>query len=256
MKKFLYSFFWPFLALPIVRRILKKKKYYIFTNYPFNADGLSTKHNFDFLKDKRFKNSYNKSIKEIRTYWRAHVIAWAGENAKKLGGDFVECGVHTGGTAMMVYDYTRINKSKIKFYLVDTFTGLVKNLISKEELKEWNKNKKNPVDHYVEDVEKITRQKFKNYKNVKIIKGEIPKVLKKIKTKKISYLHIDLNCAFPEIKALEFFWGKIQKGGIIISDDYGWENHIVQKKAWDKFAKSKGTSVLSLPTGQGIIVKN
>ena len=102
--------------------------------------------------------------------------------------------MHTGGTAMMVYDYTRINKSKIKFYLVDTFTGLVKNLISKEELKEWNKSKKNPVDHYVEDVEKITRQKFKNYKNVKIIKGEIPKVLKKIKTKKISYLHIYLLC--------------------------------------------------------------
>jgi len=38
-------------------------------------------------------------------------------------------------------------------------------------------------------------------------------------------------------------------------DDYGFNLHIEQKIAFDKFALDKGVQILQLPTGQGVIFK-
>ena len=254
LKKFVFKVF--YFLHNFLRKILGKKKFYVYTNYPFNRDGLATKFNFEFIKKKDFFNAYNKSMAP-RMEWRAHVLGWAAKHAVNLGsGDFVECGTHTGGTASFVFFYSKLYKTNKKFYLIDTFTGLVENLISNEEKKEWKKDKVDPRKVFNTDVESIVRDKFKKYKNVKIIKGEIPAILQKLKIKKISYLHIDLNNAFPEVAALNFFWNKIAKGGVIVADDYGWPSHTVQKREWDKFIQKKKNKILSLPTGQGLVIKN
>lgn len=64
-----------------------------------------------------------------------------------------------------------------------------------------------------------------------------------------------MNCAEPEIAAIEFFWPKLETGAIVVLDDYGLNGHINQKIAMDEFARSKGIKILTLPTGQGLIVK-
>ncbi|MFM6908271.1 MAG: hypothetical protein ACKPKT_24985, partial [Dolichospermum sp.] len=63
------------------------------------------------------------------------------------------------------------------------------------------------------------------------------------------------NCTLPEIAALNFFWDKLVSGAIVVLDDYGFAPHIEQKKAHDMFATQHNVIVLSLPTGQGIIIK-
>ena len=72
---------------------------------------------------------------------------------------------------------------------------------------------------------------------------------------KIAYLSIDMNCMEPEIAAAEFFWDRMVRGGLMILDDYGWARHVAQKQAFDSFAAARGTTVLSLPTGQGLLLK-
>lgn len=75
----------------------------------------------------------------------------------------------------------------------------------------------------------------------------------------IAYLSIDMNCAYPEVKAMEFFWDKLVPGGTVIFDDYGFSANqsgfIEQKKALDSFADSRSVSILTLPTGQGVMIK-
>jgi hypothetical protein len=44
-------------------------------------------------------------------------------------------------------------------------------------------------------------------------------------------------------------------GGIIVLDDYGWRKQINEKIAFDRFSELRNVKVLSLPTGQGIIIK-
>jgi hypothetical protein len=41
----------------------------------------------------------------------------------------------------------------------------------------------------------------------------------------------------------------------MLLDDYGWESHIQQKIAFDEFALRHGIQILSLPTGQAILMK-
>jgi hypothetical protein len=43
---------------------------------------------------------------------------------------------------------------------------------------------------------------------------------------------------------------------VVVLDDYGFEGHEVQKREQDKFAASKNIQILSLPTGQGLIIKS
>ena len=76
-----------------------------------------------------------------------------------------------------------------------------------------------------------------------------------IDSKKIAYLSIDLNNVIPEIAAAEYFWNRMMPGGMILLDDYGFKGFEEQHIAFDDFAKEKGTQVLSLPTGQGLIIR-
>ena len=83
----------------------------------------------------------------------------------------------------------------------------------------------------------------------------MPETLPLVTSEKISYLSIDMNCVGPEIAAAEYFWDKLVSGAAMVIDDYGWSEHFAQKTAFDEFAKAKAVSILSLPTGQGVLLK-
>ena len=64
-----------------------------------------------------------------------------------------------------------------------------------------------------------------------------------------------MNCALPEIEAFKYIWPNLVQGGIVVLDDYGWRGHEVQYEAFNKLSKELGFLILSLPTGQGLIIK-
>lgn len=63
------------------------------------------------------------------------------------------------------------------------------------------------------------------------------------------------NGAEIEIAAAAFFWDKLASCAVVILDDNGWEGDIVQKRAFDQFARDRGIQVLPLPTGPGLLFK-
>ena len=101
----------------------------------------------------------------------------------------------------------------------------------------------------------IAKDNFKAFKNTTLVQGSIPESLADVQVKSIAYLSIDMNCYAPELAAANHFWESISKGGIILLDDYAYYGFEEQKKAFDDFAARKNRLVLSLPTGQGIIIK-
>lgn len=219
----------------------------------YKSDGLATIHNCDFLREELFTKSYNKGKKtgswgEANIQWRAYVVCWCAFKAKSLEGDFVECGVNKGGYAKTVITYIDFNSLGKRFYLLDTFNGLVEKYITGNEKKLGIKP--GGYQECYEFVKKI----FKN-DIVEIIKGPVPETLPEVKAQQVAYLSLDMNCVEPEIAAANFFWNKIVSGGVIILDDYGWQRHNEQKLKFDLFAHQKSVRVLSLPTGQGIIIK-
>jgi hypothetical protein len=220
----------------------------------YNQDGLVTTHNADFMRDKRFANAYEAGRQTGSwtfgdLHWRAYIVCWAADRAAHLDGDFVECGVNRGGYALTVIHYVNFGTLPKKFYLLDTYEGLVERYISPEE-----KARGVRVGEYEPCYDSVVRT-FGPYPNIEIVRGAVPDTLPLVKTDRISLLSIDMNTRDPEIAAAEYFWDKLVDDAVIVLDDYGWRKHYEQKVAFDEFARKRGTQVLALPTGQGLIFK-
>ncbi len=220
----------------------------------YNRDGLATQHNCDFINDPRFAEKLikpaNKRVRgKAATSSGARLYA-AGrrDKGKSLPGDFVECGVNKGGLARTVVQYVNFPSLPKKFYLLDTFHGLSEKYISPEERAHGIR----PGGY--EECYEAVKKTFSGF-NVEIIRGTVPDTLSAVKAERVAYLSIDMNCMEPEIAAAEFFWDKLSSGAVIVLDDYGWNPHISQKRAFDVFAAARGVQVLALPTGQGMIIK-
>ena len=134
-----------------------------------------------------------------------------------------------------------------RYYLFDTFTGLDPEFSIEQELKQYR--------FAYPDSYEFVKKSFQEFNNVIIVKGPVPTTLSQVTIDKVAYLSIDMNVVVPEIRALEFFWLKLVPGAIVILDDYAQMCHENQKRAMDQFATSVGIKILSLPTGQGIIIK-
>lgn len=208
--------------------------------------------NCDFMKDPAFIKGWNARMEICPTWkegkWLLHVTQWAVEHAKKLDGDFVECGVFKGSQAMFNIVYLDFNKLKDKkYYLFDTYEGFDPKWSSKEELEVYK-------DFYPDSYQ-FVKDAFKPYPNVVIVKGPVPDTLSKVDIEEVAYLSIDMGAVLPEVEALKFFWPKMVGGWIIVLDNYGLPGHEKLRKCHDEFASSVGVKILSLQTGQGIMIK-
>jgi hypothetical protein len=164
-------------------------------------------------------------------------------------GDFVECGVNRGGLSRAVIHYADFEKLNKRFWLLDTYEGLVDSLISQDE------RKQGIVSGGYEPCYEQVVETFSRFRGVEIVRGVVPDTLPLVSAAAICYLSIDMNNAAPEIAAAEHFWDRLVPGGIVILDDYGWRKQVNLKIAFDKFAESRGIKILSLPTGQGLLIK-
>ncbi len=72
----------------------------------------------------------------------------------------------------------------------------------------------------------------------------------------IAYLSVDLNVAKYEQQCIERVWDRLVPGAHIVLDDYAFVGHEDQYDMWNEFTSLKNHMVLTLPTGQGLIIKN
>ncbi len=225
-------------------------------------DGIYSVHSDAFRQAPRFQAAYARGVQasagvDPRFEWRVHIALWAAANSARLNGDFVECGVNAGfiSSAVMQYlDWDRLAKC---FYLVDTFAGPVPEQYSPAELACGRAEiaaSSIAAGAYVTDVERV-RRNFSSWRNVRIVQGAVPGVLSEVDASAVAFLHLDMNCAYPERAALEFFWDRMPAGGMVLFDDYCYAGCEQQGREIRTAAERFGVEVLSLPTGQGLIVR-
>jgi SAM-dependent methyltransferase len=227
----------------------------------YDQDGLRSIHNHEFMDDPAFRKAYERGVRaaadDYRWQWRVHVGLWAAASAARLEGDFVECGVNRGFLSSAIMDYLNWDSLGKHFYLLDTFRGLDERFVSSADKASGavEKNKKSLASgFYVQGIEEV-RANFSQWRNVSLIEGSIPETLPQVRAEKIAYLHLDMNCSAPEIAAIQFFWKRLVPGAFVLLDDYAYYGYLSQKIAMDQFAQEKGIKILSLPTGQGLLVK-
>lgn len=177
---------------------------------------------------------WNKEIK-----YRAHIVTWASSQVKELDGDFVELGVFYGHLSKVIINFDPDLLNNRTFYLVDP----------------WGSSN---IDfsnaHYKQDIYEIVKSRFEPYPNVQLIRNIVPDALKEIPSQKIAFLMIDMNGFEAELAALNFFYSKIVRGGIIYFDDYGgrWPK---LREVVDKFFENKPEELLTFASPNAIVIK-
>lgn len=227
----------------------------------YDQDILRTQHNHEFMNDPDFQAAYARGVQatgmDYQWHWRVHVGLWAAQLAMKLRGDFIECGVAKGFLSSAIMQFLDWSKTGRTFYLLDTFCGTDLRYVTPTELAEGAIEKSRHLTEiglYPTSPESVIKN-FAKWDNVEIIVGSIPETLSRVATKRIAFLHIDMNCTAPEVAALSYFWDDLAPGAPILLDDYAFFGYRQQKLGMDRFAATKNVTVLSLPTGQGLIIK-
>ncbi len=212
----------------------------------FVGDNLITvERHVGFATDPEFMNAFRAEAHTVPNFaviWRLHTLCWAARHAANLEGDFVECGVYEGLSTAVVARYLNFATLDKRFWLYDLFDH-----------GEESSGVLMPA-HGPGLYGRVVRR-FKDFPNVRIMKGLVPRVFEQGAPEQIAWAHIDLNDATAETGALEALFDRITPGGMVIYDDYGWKTYPDQKKAADAFALRRGYSILELPTGQGLLVK-
>ena len=227
----------------------------------YHFDGLQTVHNHEFLEDDVFKAAYARGVQaagvDYGWYWRVHVGLWAARHAATLPGDFVECGVNRGFMSSSIMEMLDWNKTGRTFYLMDTFSGLDPRFVTDEERSDGilERTQRERDSGFLVAGAELARQNFAEWDNVRIIEGAIPETLHLAEAERIAFLHIDMNCSPPEIAAIAHFWDRLAFGAPVLLDDYAYHGYRTQKVAMDAFARDKDVAILSLPTGQGLLLK-
>ncbi len=213
------------------------------------------------MEDDRFVAAYQRGVsaagQDYLWHWRVHIGLWAAECGARLSGDFVECGVNRGFMSSSIMQRLDWNRRDRQFYLLDTFSGVDQRYLSDDDIREGVMAKNADLiqaGFYATRAEEV-RRNFSEWRNVTIIEGPIPETLPQVRSDHVAFLHIDMNCAAPEVAALEYFWPRLEVGAPVLLDDYAFHGYAHQKVAMDRLSGRLGVSIASLPTGQGLLIR-
>ncbi len=209
----------------------------------------------------RFQNAYEAGRKvwldvenPPKLHWRLQTVLWASQTVsnrlieQKKSGVFVECGTGRGFNALAILNFLDWNSTEHRMYLFDSFLPYKLN----SEGLQFNSSPINPM--YAKSLDSVKFHMIE-FKRINFIPGRIPESLDSFRELGVDFLHIDLNHHSAEILTIDYFWPLLNSGAIVVLDDYAWHDCGDQGRAFDEWAIKNNKSIMSLGTGQGLIVK-
>ena len=151
-------------------------------------------------------------VDKYRCYELWHLIQ---QSSKLCGGNIIEIGVWRGGTGALIAKRAKESGILDKVYLCDTFTGVVKAGVRDEFYKGGEHGDTSP--QVVEEL--ISGMKLDN---VKLLEGTFPdQTGYEIEHLQFRFCHIDVDVYQSAHDIMDWIWGKMVHGGIVVYDDYG-----------------------------------
>ena len=197
--------------------------------------------------DKVFEENYIGLVgNDFHSIDRKYTVKQFLQLIKNIPGDMAECGVYKGATAWFICTFIKEHGLSKALHVFDSFEGLSKP--KSEDGTYW------AAGNLATD-ETTCRNNLSSFDFVKYYKGWIPDRFFEVETTRFSFVHIDVDLYQPTFDAVSFFYERLNKGGIMICDDYGFSTCPGAKKAMDDFFADKTEAVIMLTTGQGFIIK-
>ena len=165
-----------------------------------------------------------------------------------LEGETAECGSYEGASAYLIAR----ELPDVPLHLFDSFEGLPAPSQADKPARDtqlhWQEGAlRSPVE--------TIRKNLEQFNNIHIHRGWIPERFTEVADRVFRLLHIDVDLYQPTLDSLEFFYPRMVSGGVIVMDDYGFENCPGANRAAEEFMDNKPEMIIHCPTGQGIIIK-
>lgn len=223
------------------------KGFYI-SGVPFFVQNKDKKNEYLQMKNKFCKtNIIVNNLDQTRVFFLYQNI----ENVlSKIKGDVAEVGVYQGATAEILKRFCL--KYKRDLYLFDTFEGFASTDIVGID------RGKDSYDFKDTSLEFI-KKKLGDDKNIHIKKGYFPESIdNQSRDTSYAFVHIDCDLYKPILESLNFFWPRLQNGGMVAVHDYSsgfWKGAYV---AVNEFCENNGITKILIPDWSGtvVLVKN
>lgn len=166
---------------------------------------------------------------------------------RNVPGDTAECGVYKGAGSYIICKVNQESELHHRTHHVfDSFEGLSKP--SKLDGKYWTEGDLSC------SLETVT-ENLSEFNNISFHKGWIPERFSDIERDNFCFVHIDVDLFQPTLDSFEFFYARMNEGGVIVCDDYGFTTCPGAKTALDQFLQNKKEKMISLSGGGGFLVK-
>lgn len=167
-----------------------------------------------------------------------------------LEGDFVECGVWKGGSAMTIALTLRsLGVTDRMIYLYDTFAGMtrpeavdVRQRDGTEQISRWEMNQRSDHNEWcyapIDEVKANLAATGYPEERLVWVKGVVEETIPTIAPERIALLRLDTDWYRSTYHELTHLYPRLQPGGMLIVDDYG--AYDGARLATDQYFNEKG----------------
>jgi hypothetical protein len=153
---------------------------------------------------------------------------------EEIDGDFAELGVWKGNSAAILADFAA--QSGKRLFLFDTFSGFdPRDLIGIDQVRK--------VDFTDTSIDYV-REVVGHDASTTYLKGYFPEsITAEVSECRFALVHVDCDLYEPMKSALEFFYPRMPKGGMLLLHDYSSGDWAGATKAINEFSKATGEHV-------------
>jgi O-methyltransferase len=160
-----------------------------------------------------------------------------------LPGAVAEVGVYRGGTAKLI---ARLCDGARPLSLFDTFTGMPDTHPTHDFHRKGD---------FADTSEEAVRAYLADCRGVTIHPGLFPASATPVAEQSFSLVHVDVDIYASVRACCDFFFPRLNRGGVLVFDDYGMITCPGAKRAVDEFCAEKALAPFYLPTGQCLLFK-
>src|SRR5262245_25912072 len=193
-------------------------------------------------------NAYLTKIGELPSYnterkWiLAQLLRWV----KHVPGDTAECGVNLGASSYLICRANLASPQGKWHHGFDSFEGL-----SQPGAHDGSFWKGGDLTASLE----AAAANLSEFPRCRLYKGWIPERFHEIADKTFSFVHVDVDIFEPTKASIEFFYPRLNSGGLLLCDDYGFTTCPGATRAIDEFLAGRPEKMIALPDGGGVFIK-
>ncbi len=174
------------------------------------------------------------------------LLQWLGF-ALAAAGEVAEFGVWRGGTATLLHNHLAARAPDRTLHLFDSFAGLPEADPAKDNY--------HRAGDLADASEAEVRELFEGAAGVVIHAGRFEETVASVQDRRFCFVHIDADLYSSVLFATSFIFPRLNPGGAIVYDDYGFRTCAGAKAAVDEYFAALAATPVYLTTGQCVVIK-